>query len=512
MTKLIVSFVLLFTNYLFLQEMYFLNTFPMFLGVIVFLLCSFLLISLVSFIIPSFIFTYLIYFYLLFSSIINYFKFYYKIVISSTLVQSTVHTDLREVFELFNISFFIWFVLTGVLPCVLLSIIIKHTKPYSKTLRDMLIIGLVFIVGIVFTISILPTNVHTFRYLTNALCSFMPYNYIIGLKNYWSLYRTNHHTEDINNVFAFNIEEINQKNLNIVLVIGESSRADRWGLNGYKRNTTPNLEGIKNLISYKETYSLATNTPLGVQAIMKKDGHYELSSFIQIFNKLNFTTHWLSNQSTRYALINKIAMESPHHIFSDDIRISNIGNNYDADLIPFVKDILLTNKPNLIVLHTMGSHRLYDLRYPSEFKIFSPTCINNELYYATNECLDVEKLGNSYDNTIIYTDYFLSELIKVLENSNAILLYISDHGESLGEDGIYAHSHPFELAPIEQKHIPLVMWASEKFLSNKTNLDKFSKAGIKSNIKIDQSNIFHSLLDCVGVKSDAIDYKKSLCN
>ena len=67
----------------------------------------------------------------------------------------------------------------------------------------------------------------------------------------------------------------------------------------------------------------------------------------------------------------------------------------------------------MVVLHTIGSHRLYDLRYPNEFKVFNPTCINNELYYSTNECLDAEKLGNSYDNTIVYTDYFLSELICV---------------------------------------------------------------------------------------------------
>jgi len=514
MIKIVPSLFFLAANYLFLKEAYFLSTFQEFASVTIFLLCSFLLISLISLVIPAIFFSCLVYLYLLIASIINYFKFYYKIVVSSTLIQSVIHTDAREASELFNLSFLIWFMLTGILPCILFWLTTKYTSLLRKKANDILIIGTFLITGLVSNICILPANIHTFRYLSNALCSFMPFNYIISLKNYLSLYKTTNSAENITKVFTFEIDTTDQENLNVILVIGESARADRWGINGYQRNTTPNLAHLQNLITYKEAYSLATNTPLGIQSIMKKEGYYHLSSFIKVFDQLKFKTYWFSNQGTRYKLINLIAAEASENLFSDDIRISNTGNNYDTDLIPFVQDILVKNKnkSNMVVLHTIGSHRLYDLRYPNEFKVFNPTCINNELYYSTNECLDAEKLGNSYDNTIVYTDYFLSELIEILGETNSILIYISDHGESLGENGIYAHSYPFELAPIEQKHIPLIIWASKKFLAKKTNLDKFLNASKKTGIKVDQSSIFHSILDCVGIKSEAIDYNKSLCH
>ena len=514
MIKIVPSLFFLAANYLFLKEAYFLNTFQEFASIAIFLLCSFLLISLIGLVMPGILFSSLVYLYLLIASIINYFKFYYKIVISSTLIQSVIHTDTREVSELINVSFLIWFVLTGILPCILFWLITKHTTLLRHKAKDILIIGAFLITGLIFNMCILPANIHTFRYLSNALCSFMPFNYIISLKNYLSLYKNTNPAENINKVFNFEIDPSDQKNLNVILVIGESARADRWGINGYQRNTTPNLAHLQNLITYKEAYSLATNTPSGIQSIMKKEGYYHLSSFIKVFDQLKFETYWFSNQGTRYKLINLIAAEASRSMFSDDIRISNTGNNYDTDLIPFVQEMLIKNKnkSNMVVLHTIGSHRLYDLRYPNEFKIFNPTCINDQLYYSTNECLDTEKLGNSYDNTIVYTDYFLSELIKILEETNSILIYISDHGESLGENGIYAHSYPFELAPVEQKHIPLIIWASQKFLAKKNNLDKFINASKKTGLKIDQSNIFHSILDCVGIKSKAIDYNKSLCH
>ena len=233
MIKIVPSLFFLAANYLFLKEAYFLSTFQEFTSITIFLLCSFLLISLINLVIPGILFSCLIYFYLLIASIVNYFKFYYKIVISSTLIQSVVHTDTREVFELFNISFFIWFVLTGILPCILFWLITKYTTLLRKKAKDILIIAVFLVTGLIFNILILPANIHTFRYLSNALCSFMPFNYIISLKNYLSLYKTTTSAENITKVFTFDIDPSDQENLNVILVIGESARADRWGIDGY---------------------------------------------------------------------------------------------------------------------------------------------------------------------------------------------------------------------------------------------------------------------------------------
>jgi len=256
MIKIVPSLFFLAANYLFLKEAYFLNTFQEFASIAIFLLCSFLLISLIGLVMPGMLFSSLVYLYLLIASIINYFKFYYKIVISSTLIQSVIHTDTREVSELFNVSFLIWFVLTGIIPCILFWLITKHTTLLRRKAKDILIIGAFLITGLIFNMCILPANIHTFRYLSNALCSFMPFNYIISLKNYLSLYKNTNPAENINKVFNFEIDPSDQKNLNVILVIGESARADRWGINGYQRNTTPNLAHLQNLITYK-TYAIS---------------------------------------------------------------------------------------------------------------------------------------------------------------------------------------------------------------------------------------------------------------
>ena len=219
MIKIVPSLFFLAANYLFLKEAYFLSTFQEFASVTIFLLCSFLLISLISLVIPAIFFSCLVYLYLLIASIINYFKFYYKIVISSTLIQSVIHTDAREASELFNLSFLIWFMLTGILPCILFWLTTKYTSLLRKKAKDILIIGTFLITGLVSNICILPANIHTFRYLSNALCSFMPFNYIISLKNYLSLYKTTNSAENITKVFTFEIDPTDQENLNVIFFI-----------------------------------------------------------------------------------------------------------------------------------------------------------------------------------------------------------------------------------------------------------------------------------------------------
>ena len=143
---------------------------------------------------------------------------------------------------------------------------------------------------------------------------------------------------------------------------------------------------------------------------------------------------------------------------------------------------------------------------------FAPTCLSNELYYSVNECTDPRKLGNSYDNSIFYTDYFLSQLTDLLQASNSIMFYISDHGESLGENGIYAHSLPMQDAPIEQIHVPFLFWASEHFMNMTGYQAAFNNAYYNGSLPVDQSYIFHSILDCIGINSEAIDRGKSICN
>lgn len=513
--NVIVSFLWLGENYLFLKEFYVVNGIYAVISLSILLWCCYFLISLIIYRFSQCCLVLNCIFFLI-AGTLNYFKLHYKIIISSTLIQSIIHTDAQETLELLNVSLFSYFILFSIVPCVIIIFLQKVLYCSKIYARWYLGAFLGVIVGVILSCAILPSKTYTTKFLVDSLTSFMPFNYIIAQKNYWNFYRSTSNTaKDITQYFNFAVSNKISKKVNVVLVIGESSRADRWGINGYKRNTTPNLSKLNNLITFENVYSLATNTPLGVYNIMKRNDYYDFSSFVTVFKSLGFNTYWFSNQGVKYELINSIAKESDTHLFSDDLRLSKMGSNYDMDLLPFVKEVLNSqdSTSNIIVLHTIGSHRLYDLRYPQEFKVFTPTCVSdNTLYYSVNECVDVEKLGNSYDNSILYTDYFLNSLVHMLKDQNAILIYVSDHGESLGENGIYAHSYPFEVAPVEQRHIPLIMWASDKFLEDKANLVKFNNARKKSNIEIDQSNVFHSILDCSRIESDGIDLYKSLCS
>ena len=170
-----------------------------------------------------------------------------------------------------------------------------------------------------------------------------------------------------------------------------------------------------------------------------------------------------------------------------------------------LKETLEKNQNGIVILHTRGSHGNYYHRTPDKFHIYSPTCKDN--------CVNnVTALNNTYDNTIVYTDFFLNEVLKILKDKNAILLYVSDHGESLGENGVYSHSAPYETAPKEQLYIPMIWWASDKFLSTPINSEKFMQIKNNFNKHVDQSYVFHSVLDCMGVESTAINKNKSLCN
>lgn len=449
--------------------------------------------------------------YLSISCIINYFKYHYKVIISNEIIVSIINTDIKEVLELANLSIFFWCSGFIILPYLLyLFFYNKFYQRIKSPFKYYLINFLIIITILSLHFLALFKNFTNIKKLTNAISITMPFSYIIGIKNYIIMHKSLSKTQDINLLFSSKFNSNNS--IKVVLVIGESARYDRFGINGYHIDTTPNLAKINNLITYNNVHSLATCTHLGVQAIMLREFHNNhYTSFISIFNKLGFDTYWISNQGIKNNHINKIALEAKNTIFSDDLRMIGSGSNYDTDTLPIIKDIMNNNKNQLIIVHTIGSHRLYDLRYPKEFKKYTPVCIENELYYNVHECKDHEKLNNSYNNSILFTNYFLSELIKHMVSYNSFLIYISDHGESLGENGIYAHAQPIKSAPIEQIHIPLIFWSSDIFNNISDNHIKLENIIKNQDKKIDQGYIFHSILDCTGIESEAIIKNKSIC-
>jgi len=289
-------------------------------------------------------------------------------------------------------------------------------------------------------------------------------------------------TQDLNNTI-------------VVFVIGESARGDRFELNGYSKATNTNLLNQNSVVSIKNVTSCDTSTlnsiPCMMMRVKKSEYKQDIkeSSFVEIYKDLGYETYWYSRNSDQKRIDN-FCQEAKVCSYLYDLE-------YDHELMPSVETIVKQNKKALIVLHTMGSHINYNARVPQQHQKFKPLCES-----SVSNCTK-EELDNSYDNSIYYTDIFLSELIESLKNKNAVVIYTSDHGESLGEDsyGImkrYGHSTPYDIAPKEQIDVPLILWFSDKYLDKHKNLNLEKIRNLES---ISHDNIFYTLLGCGDISS-----------
>lgn len=293
--------------------------------------------------------------------------------------------------------------------------------------------------------------------------------------------------------------------LKVVFILGESLRSDRLGLNGYKKNTTPLLEKEKNLVSFGKVESCATATNEALRCILSNVKYKDLNkikaSFVPIFTNLGFKSYWYSAQN-RVQIHNLDFFGANKILFSQDLTSLYLKPEIkDMDLLNLIE--IDKNKNEMYFFHTIGSHEKHSERYPRDFAIFKPDLGNSE-----------QEIDNSYDNSVFYTDTFIKSVIDKFRNENAIIIFTSDHGNSLLSDhtGFASHATPIEIAPREQREVPLLIYYSDKY--QKYNPEKVKKITAKS--KSEKNNlkheaIFHTVLQCGGVKSDLINQNLSLC-
>ncbi|MBF7143571.1 MULTISPECIES: phosphoethanolamine transferase [Pseudomonas] len=254
-----------------------------------------------------------------------------------------------------------------------------------------------------------------------------------------------------------------------VLVIGESARADNFGILGYGRDTTPALAAEDGVLAFRNVHSCGTETAVSVPCMFSGMGRQAYDAVraqnqegvLDVLQRAGLKVLWLDNQSgckgtcTRVAYQNLTQSKDPRYCDSechDDILLKDVP----ALLANLTQDTVL-------VLHQMGSHGPdYYKRYPAGFEHFTPVCTSNALDTCARD-----SIVNAYDNSIRYTDHVLSTLIDTLrsrqDHVDSALLYLSDHGESLGEYNLYLHGTPYMLAPDQQKHVPLMAWFSSGY-------------------------------------------------
>ncbi|MFV0626299.1 MAG: phosphoethanolamine transferase [Alphaproteobacteria bacterium] len=443
--------------------------------------------------------------------IINGFALYfintYNILIDKVMILNTLETQPQEILDLLSLKMIIYLVFFILFPIFLIYRTDIVYPKFSKLLR---IKALNILIALLLaSIIIFPNYKMTSQFVRNnkdIRYILIPLNYLSGtfsiVKNELKPKRELIKIGEDAKLTPY--WKNNKKNL-FVFVVGETARAQDFSLGGYSQPTNEPLDEYKENIQYfNNTSSCGTATAVSVPCIFSRDTreNYKNGSaqytenLLDILSKSGYQTTWVENNSSCKKNCDRI----------ETIKACEImGKCNDEVMNKILEDKISQgdNNNRFIVLHQLGSHGpTYYKRFPKEFEKFKPYCKTEIL----SDCSDKE-IMNVYDNTLYYTSHNLAENIKTLEKFsdkyNIVLFYVSDHGESLGEKGLYLHGAPYIFAPKEQTHVPFFVWMNDETSKNLG----LNKECLKSKLsqEISQDYIFHSVLALSGINTKEYD-------
>lgn len=436
-----------------------------------------------------------------------YFMDTYGVVIHRLMIQNVMETDLSEATGLFSINLILYVVALGVLPSLLLlKMNISHRSFKVECWRKIKFIVIALIGCIALIMSMSMDYASFFRNHKNIRQMANPLNFIYAGISYATTNNSVIEVKPIENdatISSFGKSQV--KPTLFILVVGETARADHFGINGYARDTTP-LITQQNIINFPKVVSCGTETAVSVPCMFSMLGRANYSDtkaksqegLLDVLMHAGIDVLWRDNNSGCKGTCNRAMYEDMQHL-----QIPGLCNDrecFDEILLHLLDEKIGPVTGNkVIVLHQKGSHGPdYFDRYPQNKEFFTPICKTNQLQSCTKE-----EVVNAYDNTIRYTDYFLNSTIEWLKTKNgqynASLLYLSDHGESLGENNLYLHGMPYSIAPKEQKQIPFFLWLSDDYeKANAINVDCLKN---ESGNSYSHDNLFHTVLGMLNVQT-----------
>ena len=444
---------------------------------------------------------------LLVTAVASHYMNAYGIYLDADMLRNVLHTDRKESSELLSVRLLIPLLLT-LLPVALLWRVRLQPRSWKRALGmrvgfllAVLLVGASGMQIAARDITSMMRNHHEIRYLVT------PANYLVSLANVLlaSQPGPKHALLPIGTDARQQARAADSKPRLLIVVVGETARAQNWGLNGYARQTTPELSQIEGLVNFPHVTSCGSSTEVSLPCMFSSFGRRDYDedkirshqSLLHVLDHAGIATLWRDNQSGCKGVC-------------DGLEIQRLDESKDAGLCNgkrCVDEILLKNLQaqfnsekgdRVVVLHQLGNHGPnYFERYPAQFRRFTPTCENPEL----GQCARQE-IVNAYDNALLYTDHFLAATIgflKAQQQYDTALIYVSDHGESLGEKGLFLHGVPYAIAPQEQIHVPMVMWFSPGFVAD-ARLD-MPCLRTESAKPVSHDNLFSSLLGLMDVNT-----------
>jgi len=435
-----------------------------------------------------------------------YFMNHYGIMLDQDMIRNIFETDRAEAMELlgpgllFNVAVF------GVLPSLLLWRLLPARQKVTRIVLEKA--GVIGLTLLVLAVAIVPF----YKEYASMIRNHREIRYLLTPVNYLqSLYTFAADATSTPAVAAPIGEDAAKgphwarvpRRVVTVLVVGETARADHFSLDGYERETNPQLAG-RHVINFSNVDSCGTATRVSLPCMFSNldradyshDEARQRESLLDVLNHAGIDTVWLDNNSGCKGVCDHSPTWTAAGLDIDGL--CEDGECFDAVLLDKLEEAIQSaDRDTVIVLHQNGSHGpAYYRRYPDEFRRFTPDCRSDDFADCTRE-----EIVNSYDNTIYYTDYFLSQVIDRLESHSAAmdtaLLYVSDHGESLGEFGLYLHGTPYFLAPEAQTHVPMLLWLSTPYRQDFA-IDTTCLQGRKAE-RLSHDNVFHSVLGLLDI-------------
>lgn len=448
------------------------------------------------------------------STAIAYFMRTYAVIMDPNMIQNILRTDTHEAQELLSWSMVGWVTAWSAIPVAFVWLVRVERGPW---LRSMLVragaMGGALVVAIVSTLSIsrdvtsLMRNHHELRYLIT------PGNYIYGLAG--SAVRGARDLRATREPVGTDAHLVHlamapHKPRVFVLVLGETARAANFSLLGYTRDTTPKLAAL-DVTAFRNVTSCGTSTEVSVPCMFSRSGRHDYDGrrirnsegLLDVLARAGYGVKWLDNQSGCKGVCRGAGIDyekidpktAPDMCDGDECRDGVLVRRLQAEIAEVEKD-------TVFVLHMMGNHGpAYFRRYPPEFRRFMPDCATAELRSCSRE-----QVVNAYDNAILYTDHVLAGIVESLGEASALdtaMIYVSDHGESLGENGLYLHGLPYAIAPDTQTHVPMIVWLSPGFPASQAVDRRCLKS--RAGAALSHDNLFHSVLGLLDVETEVYE-------
>lgn len=448
---------------------------------------------------------------LLISAAANYFIYSFGTIIDTNMIQNVFETNAQESTALVSPRYLIWMAILGVVPALLIAMVkISNNHPWWMSIAYRAVSALAAVVVVLLVSTLFYKDYASLVRNNRVLIKMVtPANVVSSVIHYAEnrLFAGDQSLVKIGlDAHKGPLIKAEKKKTLIIFVLGETARTQDFSLGGYSRATNPRLKQ-DNVIYYQNASSCGTETAVSVPCMFSDmpRAHYDARLASHQEGLLDVMAHagvnilWRENDNGCKGACDRV----PHtdmtkwHVSSlcqsdycmDEVLLHRLNNYMDS-----VKD------DTLIVLHQIGSHGpAYYQRYPEQMRKFTPTCDSKEI----QDC-DSQALVNTYDNTIVATDAMIDNTISLLKSYsnrfNVALIYLSDHGESLGEHGIYLHGTPYVFAPSQQTHIPFLLWMSPEY-ANTFGINQQCLREAAKNEAVSQDNIFHTLLGMMNVQT-----------